>query len=253
MSGFIFLLIFFVLAGVFNDIRGPIYGLIWPVQASVYRAGNKTVTYFRSVFFLGSLIQKNQQLQEQNIKLKIDDARIEEVMKENELLRKQLGLPSGSEPDFVLANMSGRCASNYNRCALIDAGRRQGVVEGAAVTAFGGVLVGRVAEVYDLVSVVLLINDAASAVNVITRETLASGILRGGGDGGLILEMVSPDKNIEVGEEIMTVIMGNVFPQGLLIGEVSDIISKDVDISKRARIKPAVSVSQIEKVLIIKE
>ncbi|KKP79566.1 MAG: Rod shape-determining protein MreC [Candidatus Moranbacteria bacterium GW2011_GWF2_35_39] len=74
-----------------------------------------------------------------------------------------------------------------------------------AVVVFDGILVGKVKEVYNNSSKVVLLSDASSSVNVSDVETSAKGILSGEYGLGLMLEMVEQTDVLKAGDDIQKV------------------------------------------------
>lgn len=251
-AAIIVLLALLGLGGYLSHFKGAIFNTISPAQSFFYKATSGVAHYLKSVLFLADLAKQNQQLQEQNWKLEADVTALAEISRENKVLRKQLDLSSADEQRFILAHITGACAINYGQCMMIDKGSEDGVAENAAVTVAGDILIGRIIDVYDSTAKVLLINDAASAIGVIAQNSRANGVLRGNGNH-LILEMIASEKNIEIGEKIITIGSGALFLRGLLVGEIAEIISQDAEATKRARIKPAAEINNLETIFIIRK
>lgn len=234
----VLLLIFLNSQGLLEGSKDIVYKIFSPVQKFFYRTSGESFNYFSALFSLGKLVDRNQSLQEDNLKLQSEIVSLREQARENEALRRQLNADLPKNFQFILTNAIGRCPDNFNQCFFIDRGQKSGIKVGSAVTLAGGILVGKVAEVNQNNAKVILLSDPTSAVNVLTQRTRVSGVLKGDRGMGLIFDMMPQDSQIEIGEPVITAGLENGFPRGLLVGEIETIISSDAEAFKRARVRP---------------
>jgi len=59
------------------------------------------------------------------------------------------------------------------------------------------------------------------------------------------------DGDVIKGDKIMTSGLGGIYPKGLLIGEVTDVVDDDGGLLKTALIRPALDFSRLEEVFVI--
>lgn len=234
-------------------IKNSVNWLLSPVQKIFYKSGNQIVNYLSAVFSAGNLSREKELLEKQNLELKAQLLRFSELSRENEILKKQLNskLFEKGENNYIFANVVNHSPSNFSQYLLIDKGSREGIEKDAAVIISGSILIGKIVEVYFSTSKVLLINDSSSSVNALTQKNRVSGAIKGGEGGKVYLEMIPQGENIEIGEQIITAGFGHSFPKGLLIGETEEISTNDVEAFKKARIKPAANLANIETVFVI--
>lgn len=227
--------------------------LFSPIQKIFYKSGNQITNYLSSIFSANSLSQKNELLEKQNLELKAQILQFEEFSKENEILKKQLNskLSEDDENNYIFANVANYSPDNFSQYFMIDKGVHDGIQKDSAVIISGNILVGKVIEVFSFAAKVLLISDSSSSVNALAQKSRISGALKGSEGGGIFLEMIPQDKNIEVGEQVITAGLNRVFPKGLLIGEASEVLANDVEAFKRVRIKPIVNLGNIETVFVV--
>lgn len=245
------LLIFLDYRGVFEKPKEFVYKIILPIQKFLYQAGNKASNYSSLLYSLPTLHNQNQWLRDQNIKLQVDISRLNEIKRENEILRTQLNLKPDEKHVLVLANVVGYGPDNFSQYILIDKGKRDGVQVNAPVTKGGGVLVGRIIETFETTSKALLLTDHSSAISVVAQKTRTAGILKSDRGINLYLDMIPQDANIEVGEDIITSGIGGIFPKGFLVGEVREIVANDADAFKKVKINPAADFSNLEMIFVI--
>lgn len=247
---FVLLLIFLNSQGLLKSPEAVVYKIFFPVQKFFYRVSGESLNYFSALFSLGKLVNQNQELREDNLKFQSEIIFFQEQSRENEVLRRQLNADLPKKFQFILANVVGRCADNFNQCLFIDQGQKGGVGVGSAVTLAGGILVGKVVEVNRDSSKVILLSDPTSVVNVLTQRTRISGVLKGDRGMGLILDMMPQDSRIETGEPVITAGFESGFPRGLLVGEVETIISFDVEAFKRAKVRSMVESCNVETLFV---
>ncbi len=150
------------------------------------------------------------------------------------------------------ADIIGRDASALRRTLIVDAGRRQGVSLDCPVVS-AAALVGRVVDVSMRSSVVRRIDDPASVVPVVVMRTRDQGILRGalGAEIRLEIDYVGRLSRLRAGDLVLTSGMGGVFPKGLVVGAVAQAANPPGAMFKRVRVRPAVDLNRLERVLIL--
>jgi rod shape-determining protein MreC len=141
------------------------------------------------------------------------------IYQENKELREMLHFVSAKSANFKVAQVIGRSRPLFNQKIFINAGKNRDLKEGEIVTGKMGVI-GRIVEVYENKSHILLLNDAASRVPVITSKARDRGILVGNGSGLMEILYLPKSHNIQVGEMVFTSGDGDTLPPGLLAGVV---------------------------------
>ena len=113
-------------------------------------------------------------------------------------------------------------------------------------------MVGRILELGDNVSTVLLLTDPESGVGAVAQRSRDLGVvLGGGGPQTLIARFFSKDADVQVGDRIVTSGMGSKFPDGLLIGEVVSVSVPQPGLVKEAVVKPSADFEHLEEVMVI--
>lgn len=203
------------------------------------------------------------QLQNQVNELTINRVRLSELENENAILRQQLGYKQAhADFDMVgaavlernpdLARVIGQDPSNLVRSIVVDQGSAEGVQPGMPVVTPQG-LAGRVTAVGTHWAKVLLIIDPSSSVNAVVLSTRATGVAQGDVNGNLIIKYVPQGAAIRTGDLILTSGMGGNFPKRLVIGEVTEVRKRDIELFQEATIKPTVDFARLEFVLILKK
>jgi rod shape-determining protein MreC len=137
----------------------------------------------------------------------------------------------------------GDSGSAYVRTKLLDAGARDGVAKGQAAITNDG-LVGRVVEVGERSSRLLLVTDLNSRIPVVVEATRQRAILAGDNTETAYLALLAQNARIEIGARIVTSGHGGLLPPGLPIGKVSAVGDGE------NRVQPLVDFSLLEYVLL---
>ncbi len=175
---------------------------------------------------------------------------MDDVMRENARLAQLLDIKRLAVYASVAANVIGREPSHWNSSLMIDKGEASGIKVGMPVVNALGV-VGRIIEAGAKTSKVILLNDPQFSVAAIVQRTRDNGIVSGNLQGTCRLSYINEGADIHVGDKLVTSELSSSFPESLLIGEVSDIHLNARTGSLECGVKPAVTFSQIEEVIVI--
>ena len=136
-----------------------------------------------------------------------------------EAYEEVLNLMGEPPPRGVTARVTAESDGPFSQTILANAGRAQGVEPGSIALNEGG-LVGRVIQLGEYSSRILLITDFNSRVPVMGEVSGVRAILFGGRDGvGRLTDM--PERDVFIpGERILTSAEGGAFPRGLVVGTV---------------------------------
>jgi rod shape-determining protein MreC len=170
---------------------------------------------------------------------------------ENERLRQILKLTS-ERPDYIaVAEVFARDPSNWFQVLWIDKGKNDGIEKNmVAVTALGPV--GKIHRVLDDNASIILITDVNSSVAVRLQSSRAEGILEGRGDGTCSLKYVSKRAGVKAGDKVVTSGLEGLYPEGLLVGYVSDVKKEGGEMFQLIGVLPVRDLNTIEEVVILK-
>jgi rod shape-determining protein MreC len=190
------------------------------------------------------------------------EVRIDALERENEELREMEGEyqllvdlfnRARQAPDFnrLTASVIGQDPNPAVRSIVIDKGSTDGIRVGMPVESARG-LVGQVYRTTPNSSQVVLITDSSSAIPARLGTSRATGILRGGGLGGVLtIDWIDLKHNIEVGEVVLTSGLGGRFPQDLVIGRVIEVDRREAELFQRAVVQPAADLDSLELIFVI--
>ncbi len=223
-----------------------------PLQNALIWVTDGVVTLWSDYLALVDVRQENRQLREKIEQLERELARMPEIEAENADLRRLAALrEAAGAVEGVSARVIGYGTSPLAQSLRVNAGRSDGVVEGDAVVCGGG-LVGRVVTVSAGYSVVRLIVDGSSSVDVVVQRSRVRGIVRGQGQfDECTVDYLVRTADVQVGDRLVTSGLGGVFAPGLLVGTVERITSPRTGMFRQAWLKPAVEFERLERVLVL--
>jgi len=221
-----------------------------PVSAPLVVAGYRTRDFFAMVFDIGNLHRENQQLANDLVESKVDQAKMDELQQENSALKTQLDYKeSSSGMKLTLADVIGLDPTNYYGTLMLDKGSNDGVAVGQAVVSLG-VLVGKIDQVSATSSRVMLITSSNSIVQVMLENSRTTGVLIGG-ISGMKLEDIPLETQIAPNENIITSGLGGNLPKGILVGTAGSEISAKSDIFETVEVSSPIDFSRLEYLFIV--
>jgi rod shape-determining protein MreC len=243
--------------GVLHRVEGAGATVLRPFEVAAERVARP----FRDVYgyFRGLVHAKgeNARLKEEINLLRQEAAQGEVARQENIQLRAALGFVDGprfpSDYRPVNARILG-AGDEFEENVIISAGSDSGIREDTPIVTSDG-LVGRVTALTGSAAQVTLLTDENSAVQALDRNTRAVGLVRHGqGEGSLVLDRVTKDKNVQEGDVIVTAgtrspQYPSLFPRGILIGRVTSVGQSETTLFKQVQIEPFVDFSSLDAVI----
>jgi len=213
-------------------------------------ATTRVIDAFKVLFTVNNLARENAELKTENTELKAKAASLEALKVENDNLYKDLQFKK-AHPQMRLtpANVVGYSPTGLYQTLIIDRGSRDGLKENQVVVA-SGYLIGKVGKVSLATSEVWLLANRNLLTPVILAKTGTIGLLRGS-IRGLIVENIPLDTKTKIGEAVVTSSLEGIYPAGIAVGHVVDIISAKEEIFLTLRIENPVSVGNLTSVLIV--
>ena len=227
-----------------------VVGISAPVQKVVWGIIGGVGSVWRGYFYLVGLEKENKDLKRELQELKLQMNRYREADLANERLRALLNFKKSIATPLLPAQLVAFDPSGWFQTILIDKGRNDGVVLDMAVVSAEG-LVGRVIGVGNHHAKVLLILDGNSAVDAYIQRSRARGVLVGLGRELCLLKYVQRNEDVQVGDKVISSGMGGVFPKGLLVGTVQEVVRASSGLFQRVEVEPAVNFSRLEEVLVV--
>ena len=219
---------------------------------------NQTKQRVFSWFRTGEILQENEKLKSENRQLVSANLKIYELEKENNFLRKELGVVQRKNFKIAVARVFHQQFDGQFQTSLIDVGDNEGLKPGMPVIFDGEILYGIIKEVYQTSAMVYLITDPRMTLSVKIKnsanqpdgqEIMARS--RGALDNGLLLELVANQEEIQAGETVMTSGLDGL-PSALLVGKIMTVKEGRGGIFKEIKVEPEFKSSLIDRVFILK-
>jgi rod shape-determining protein MreC len=229
--------------------RGVI-AVVSPFQKQLTAFVQSIKNIWNQYFFLVGTAQENERLKKALGRSLEKLNHCSETELANGRLRHLLGFEKEVPRPMVPAQVVGRDPSPWSKTVIIDKGNRDGVLQGAPVVVPEGI-VGIVIEASQHYAKVLLLIDPNSAVDALVQKTRARGIVKGRGDDYCVFDYVLRKHSISVGDAVVSSGLDGVFPKGLRVGRISEIVRLNAGIFQKVSVTPYVDFEILEEVFVI--
>ncbi len=226
-----------------------------PVQ-SLTSGLSGSITGFLDQFLRASEIsQENEQLREENRKLIEQMVDYENYKHENESLKEQLGIQEENPQwETMTASVIGRDPSDQFYSFTIDKGTLDGVsYQDPVITADGLVgIVSEVGPVFAKVTTILDVRLNVACQDVRTQDVATiSGDIEMAQQGKCKMSLIRRESGIAKGDIVQTAGTSGLYPQGIVVGRVSDVGFEPQGTMMYAVVEPANDIKSIKDVVII--
>lgn len=236
------------LESVASSIVNPIQKVFLDLRSKV--TGN--AVYFAD---METLKQENEDLKKKNSELETELRELEVIKAENATLQAAMNLSQKySSYNTIPAYVINRDVSNFSSTLILNVGLKDGIKENMTVIADKG-LVGHVISVEENTCKVQVIIDPASTVSCTISTTNESIICKGTLENNQILRAsyIPTGAELITGDTVYTSGIGGIYPKGIIIGTVKEIITTSNITDRYAIVEPVVDFSKVDTVLIVND
>lgn len=212
--------------------------------------------WFQSSFASASVYKnENEQLKELIAEYESKLVEYDDIKHKISSYEEMLGVKA-ENPDFVLqpANIIGTDVADVFSSLIIDKGTNDGVKVNDPVVS-GNYLVGIVKKVNPSYSVVLTLLNPSVNVSAIESKTREAGYvttnLENSENARCILAGLERTTSVSPGGIIVTSGIGGIYPKGLIIGTVLQVLETGYDLTSYALINPGADIPLLEDVFVI--
>src|SRR5271170_4802369 len=232
-------------------IRYVVVSVVTPPERWVHNVGSWIGGLWSGYVNLVHVRQQDAALKTEIERLRLEQASMAEDAKQGQRLQQLLDFKQHYIYKTLPAQVIGASGTDQSRTLYIDKGAKEGLAPDMPVVTADGI-VGKLKDVFDHKSLVVLINDPTSGVGVMLETTRTRGILKGAPFGQLQVINVSPDDRIKAGERIVTSGGDQIFPRGMPVGTVERVVpDPDRDPLVDVAVQPAANLARLEEVLVI--
>lgn len=237
----------------FSYVENAFSKIVMPIQSGFTFIKNKlngNKSYFAD---LENLKKENAELREINSNLEENLRQLEMIQSENKTLKEYMHLTEQyKDYTTVPAYIINKDTSNYSKIFVINAGKNSGIEKDMTVIAAEG-LVGYVISVTDTTAKVQTIIDSSNVVSSTIENSGDNVICRGMLENRkLKATYISTTTTLNQGEKLYTSGMGGIYPKGIYIGTIKEIIETKNITDRYFITETAVDFENLETVLVIK-
>ena len=186
-----------------------------------------------------SLLEENKELKRTLQNMTAWKEKALQLEQKNAQLRALNNVKLSKDLVWVTGEIMADSGSPFYQSGVINIGIKDGIKNGsAAVDGLG--LVGRISGIGQNVARVLFLTDISSAIPIKIKRNNQKGLLIGDNSPWPLLEFVEEKALINIGDRVFTSGDGNVFPSGILIGNIF------IDSRKKLRVKPIANFESLE-------
>lgn len=234
-----------------QHIRSTLLSALYPVQrvvgSPVYFLqilSRETREHFR-------VYDQNHQLREQLRRLRVKTQELEALRRENDRLRQLLKEAKRLDRSVSAAQIIAESPDPFHHTLTISRGEFHGVYLGQPVISPEGV-VGQVNALSLFTAQVILLTDPNSGIPALVRDSRVRGIIAGTGNKNwLEYRYVPTSAAVEAGDHLVTSGLGGVFPKGLPVARVTEVVRDPHSPFAEITAKPSVPVTRLEDVLLL--
>ncbi len=200
--------------------------------------------------YIDEYVEINKKRDAEMQKLKVQVTELNNLLYENENLRKMLSLRENNPAEYIAADVSLVEGTDTPERIFIDKGKAQGVELNLPVL-YDGYLIGKISKIGENYSEVMLLTSKKSKISVIVNNKDAQ-ILRGNGNGSFSIHNYNEPIQQNENFSIVTSGMSDIFPKGLNVGMFVIKEMNAYNQMKELSFKPSYKVFNIKNVLVYK-
>jgi len=197
--------------------------------------------------------EENKKLNKKLNELTLQQQDYREILLENQRLKDILDYRQNTEYCFVSARIIGQTPAVQYDGLIIDKGRKQGIIKDMTVVAYQGYalgVVGRITESGINTAKVLMASDEACEISAMIQRSREQGIVSGFDKFSMKMKYLLPEADVSIDDMVITSGLGGIFPKGIRLGRVKQVIEKKYALYKEALLVPEINVRRLEEVLV---
>ncbi len=232
-----------------GSVRWVYDATVVPAVRVLTGAGVTTGGFFNNLGHIKDLAAENQKLESDNRALKTRLAADAETQRDNQTLRRQLGLQQVSGFDEIGAEVVAYEPDSYRQFITVNKGSKDGLQAGMAATS-DGVLVGLLSDVQAHSAKITLVTDPEFRLVARDQETGTLGVLQGKLGSGLNMDKIGQTDKVSPGDTIVSSGLGNLVPAGILVGDIQSVNQHVNAVFQSAQVASDFSVSRLRFVFV---
>lgn len=218
-----------------------------PIQYGLYKSSKSALKQFEFIILSRRAAQENKALTEQ----------LATVISENADLRRRLSETQGfleqqQALDSRTYNLAAARPIALSRYLKIDRGTLQGLKVGMPVV-YKDSYIGQIKEVTPNESLVILSSDPDSKIAAFSQNKngKAKGVLIGQFGSEMLLDKILHQESLSKGDLVYSEGTEGSLPRGLILGQVSQVLERENEVFKQAKLKPVFDIGNLDIVFVI--
>ncbi len=225
--------------------------LVYPIQYLVAIPGNVIQWSVENLSSRNTLLEKNSELNRQNLELLVRQQQLQSLQQENARLRELMRSSARIDEDILIAEVL-TVDQDYNRQQiLINKGKSSNLYPGQPIIDAKGVM-GQIVELTQYSARVLLISDPSHALPVQNNRNGVRTIAQGKGDPAEVdLLHIPNNTDIKIGDLLITSGLGGRFPSNYPVATVTEVEIRPGEEFARVAAKPTAELDTSREVLLV--
>jgi rod shape-determining protein MreC len=229
-------------------------GVFQPVQTTLTDKTQGIFDFWSTLGQINKLREDNTRLTAEVQRLQLENSQLQRAASENQTLRQQLSYAqANAQFKLMPATVIGKDLHGLSDFIEIDRGSKDGLQREMTVVSPDGYLVGRVSDLTDNRSRIMIItNPSSSVAGTITNASgQAEDVVDGQLHGRLVMGNVPQSLKVQKGDEVRTSGLGTNFPRGVRIGQVGAVKNNDVQLFQSVEVAPYCDFAKLTAVQVI--
>ena len=190
-----------IIPGLAKGLGNFVYKIFSPIEKLFANIGKDIIGFFQILTSVGSLNTENIALREKNTTLESELAQLQEVQKENDILKQALNISKSEHLTLDTAIVVGKDIQGLQDWILINKGSAHGLKENMTIISPEKALVGRIISVSDSFSKVMLISSRESIVSALIENTRSEGLVKKDEKGGIFMDFIPKTEQLNFRSE----------------------------------------------------
>lgn len=233
--------------------------LLRPVISFSSDVQNRVSGFFTSIGDVFDAKEENEVLHARIKQLESENRDLQNIIGKADYLKREQMLTENTPYDLIKARIIAKEPGNWFDQFIIDKGSKDGISKGDTVVqgieiekdVYIECLVGRIVDTGDNWSTVVSLIDELNSTSFKIIRTQDGGIVSGSVDGLLEGYLFDYTADVIEGDQLYTSGLGGIYTKDIYIGEVSEIIGDQEELTKRLVIEPALDFKKLYNVFII--
>lgn len=235
-----------------SEVKNFFYLISSPFQEALLRVGGSVSDFFGIISEIKNQKRENEELRRKIQELTAENVKLKELEEENKILREALKIKPQKPPELFLSHFISKDIISPDSI-LIKGGLKDGIESGLPVITPENVLIGKIEKVYANFSQVTLISrkNFSFDTKVLRDQNSIYGLIKGRGNNQVYLDKVLLDAKIEEKDILSTAALGGLFPEGLLVGEITKVRKSKIEPFQIAEVSPFFNIKELKTLFII--